>query len=299
MDRRVVGVVGLGAMGGPIAGHLLAAEFEVSGFDIRQDAVDHWAAFGLKPEESVASLLASVTVLLTSLPTVSALEDVAEVVAGFVPTSKAGLIWVETSTFSPAAKIAARDAVAPNGVMMVDCPLSGTSRQLANKDVAVYASGDSQALLSVAPVLATFSRAIHNVGEFGNGATLKLISNLLVTLHTVAAAEALGLAAHSGIDVGLALTALTDGAGTSRMLEIRGPMMVDGEYEPPHARLDDFMKDLELISQAAVDAKMHLPLFEVAHSIYESARRAGYGPLDHAVVAKILADGGHAAASSD
>jgi putative dehydrogenase len=299
MDRTVVGVVGLGAMGGPIAGHLLAAGFEVHGYDIRREAAHHWAAFGLIPEGSVRELLANVTVLLTSLPTVSALEDVTEAATGFVPTSAAGLTWVETSTFSPAAKIAARDAVAPTGVVMLDCPLSGTSGQLAAKDVAVYASGDPQALLSVAPVLATFSRAIHNVGEFGNGATLKLISNLLVTLHNVAAAEALGLAARSGIDVGVALTALTDGAGTSRMLEIRGPMMVSGKYEPPHARLDDFMKDLELISQVAVNAQMRLPLFEVAHPIYESARRAGYGSLDHAVVAKILAEDGYPPTSSD
>jgi putative dehydrogenase len=197
MDRTVVGVVGLGAMGGPIAGHLLAAGFEVHGYDIRREAAHHWAAFGLIPEGSVRELLANVTVLLTSLPTVSALEDVTEAATGFVPTSAAGLTWVETSTFSPAAKIAARDAVAPTGVVMLDCPLSGTSGQLAAKDVAVYASGDPQALLSVAPVLATFSRAIHNVGEFGNGATLKLISNLLVTLHNVAAAEALGLAART------------------------------------------------------------------------------------------------------
>ena len=101
---------------------------------------------------------------------------------------------IETSTLPLAVKRQARDALAGRGTVLLDCPLSGTGGQALAKDVVAYLSGPAQAKARARPVLAAMTRAVHDVGGFGNGSAVKFIANLLVAIHNVAAAEALVLA---------------------------------------------------------------------------------------------------------
>jgi 3-hydroxyisobutyrate dehydrogenase-like beta-hydroxyacid dehydrogenase len=117
--------------------------------------------------------------------------------------------------------------------------------------------------------------------------TLKLVANLLVALHSAAAAEALAMARRAGLDLGLVLDVLTTGAAASRMLEVRGPLIVADEF-PAQMKLDLFMKDLHLIQDAARDLGSPLPLTDVAERLYAAVDAEGHGPEDLAVVAKIF-----------
>jgi len=283
-----VGVIGLGNMGLPMAGHLLAAGFAVRGHDVRPEAVDALARAGGTPTASPAGAVAGAAVAITSLPSVAALQEVVGGEHGLAGADPDGLILIETSTLPVAAKAEAAAVLGRVGAVVLDCPLSGTASQMRARDIAVYTSGDPAALKRSHDVLAAFSRVQHEVGAFGNGMRMKLIANHLVAVHHTAAAEALLLARRAGLDPALALQALSDGAGNSRMLEIRGPMMVEGDFSDANIALEVFQKDIELIADLARAARCPLPLFSAAAQLHLAAMAQGRLGEDPACVSAVL-----------
>src|SRR5580700_5966543 len=113
----------------------------------------------------------------------------------------------------------------------------------------------------VAPVLEGFARAHYYIGEFGAGSKMKFIANLLVAIHNVAAAEAMVLGMKSGLDLNLLLKVISDGAGNSRILELRGPLMAKGDYSKPSMKVDVWQKDMTIIGDFARKMECPTPLF--------------------------------------
>jgi len=284
-----VGVIGLGNMGLPMAGHLVAAGFGVQGYDVRPEAAAALAEAGGVPAASPAAAAAGARTVITSLPSVAALRTVVGGEQGLASAAPDGLILIETSTLPIAAKAEAARALERAGAVVLDCPLSGTASQMRAADIAVYASGDPGAIKRSHDVLAAFSRVQHEVGEFGNGMRMKLIANHLVAVHHTAAAEALLLAGRAGLDPALALRALSDGAGNSRMLEIRGPMMIEGDFSRANIALEVFCKDIDLIGDLARAARCPLPLFSAAAQLHLAAMAQGRLDEDPACVFAVLA----------
>ena len=285
-----VGVVGLGNMGLPMAGHLAAAGFAVRGYDVRPEAVRALTQAGGEPAASPAEAAAGAGVVITSLPSVAALREVVSGADGLAAAAGAGggFIVVETSTLPLEVKDEARRALGAAGAVLLDCPLSGTASQMRARDIAVYASGEEAAIGHCEPVLAAFSRVRYQVGEFGNGMRMKLIANHLVTVHHTAAAEALVFAGRAGLDPALALRALSDGAGNSRMLEVRGPMMIANDFSEANMRLRYFQKDIDLISGLAQAVSCPLPLFSASAQLHLAALAQGRQDEDPACVFAVL-----------
>jgi L-threonate 2-dehydrogenase len=286
--RATVGVIGLGNMGLPMAGHLLTAGFGVQGYDVRPEAAAALAEAGGVPAASPAEAAAGTQTVITSLPSVAALRAVVSGEQGLASATPDGLILIETSTLPVAAKAEAARALGRAGAVVLDCPLSGTAGQMRGADIAVYASGDPAAIKRSHDVLAAFSRVQHEVGEFGNGMRMKLIANHLVAVHHTAAAEALLLAGRAGLDPALALRALSDGAGSSRMLEIRGPMMIEGDFSRANIALEVFGKDIDLIGDLARTVRCPLPLFSAAAQLHLAAMAQGRLDEDPACVFAVL-----------
>jgi 3-hydroxyisobutyrate dehydrogenase-like beta-hydroxyacid dehydrogenase len=130
---------------------------------------------------------------------------------------------------------------------------------------------------------------LRELGPFGNGTRIKLIANLLVAVHNCAAAEALVLARRAGLDAGLVYEAIKGGAGSSRMFEVRGPMMVAETYQPATMKIDVFDKDLGLIAAFAKETGSPTPLFDAAATLYAEALAGGHGKDDSAAVHAVLA----------
>jgi len=193
-----VAVVGLGTMGGQLARHLLAAGYRVTGRDVRPECVASFVAAGGAEAPDPASAAAAADVVILSLPSVAAFDEVITGTGGLMEAARPGLAVVEMSTLPLEVKESARQLLAGRGAVLLDCPISGTGAQLAGKDVVIYASGDAAARERVTPVLTAFSRGVVDVGEFGSGTKLKFVANLLVAIHNVAAAEALLLALDRG-----------------------------------------------------------------------------------------------------
>jgi len=217
-----VGVIGLGTMGGTMARHLLGAGYRVCGRDIAPGCVDAFARAGGRPASSPAEVADAADVIILSLPSVAAFDEVTGGPDGLAGAARPGHVLIETSTLPLEVKQRAHRVLGQRGAALLDCPVSGTGAQMRTKDVVIYASGDPAAVERARPVLGAVSRAQFDVGEFGNGSRLKFVANLLVAVHNAAAAEALLLAQRSGLDLEATLRALTPGAGTSRMLEVRG-----------------------------------------------------------------------------
>ncbi|MBO0787469.1 MAG: NAD(P)-dependent oxidoreductase [Actinobacteria bacterium] len=283
-----VGVVGLGTMGGQMARHLLAAGYRLIGRDAEPGRAAAVTALGGIAAASPAEVAAGAGTVILSLPSVAEFEQVIGGTDGLVSGARPGLAVIETSTLPLPVKERARLLLADRGAVMLDCPISGTGAQIRGKDVVIYASGDPATLADVRPVLAAFSRAQVDLGAFGNGTKLKLVANLLVTIHNVAAAEALLLAGRAGLDPRQSLAALTAGAGTSRMLEVRGPLMVAGEYGEASMRVGTFQKDLDLIAGFARELGCPAPVFTAAAQVHLAALAGGRADEDTASVFAVL-----------
>jgi L-threonate 2-dehydrogenase len=289
-----VGFVGLGVMGSALSGHLLRAGYEVVGYDIApQRRAEHADRGGLRAA-SPAEVAAQVPIVVTSLPSTGALAEVTHGDDGVAAWGAAGLIVVETSTLPIEAKQDARQFLGERGITLLDCPLSGTGEQARRGDVIAYLSGDDAAKERAAPVVAAMTRACHDVGPFGHGSKMKFIANLLVTVHTMAAAEALLLARRAGLDLAAVLEAVGDGAGTSRMLEIRGPLMAEERYPASSMPTALFGKDIQIITDFAGQLGVPTPLFSLASVFHRAALAQGRGHEDlaclYAVLGQLAAD---------
>ena len=287
-QRPSVGVVGLGIMGSAMAGHLVQAGFPVTGFDIVTAKVDELVALGGRAAQSPAEVARGADVVVTSLATVAAVRAVVEGPDGLVAGASDGLVVVDTNTMTLDVKEQARHALEAAGVPMLDCTLSGTGAQAARKDLVVYASGPREEYERALPVLEAVSRSVKFLGEFGMGSKMKFIANLLVAIHNVATAEAFLLAGKAGLDLQLVYDVISDGAGTSRMFEVRGPMMVAGDYEDASARMEMFVKDVDIIDGFARSIGAPLPMFSGTIPVYTAGVAQGLADKDPAAVLAVL-----------
>jgi len=284
-----VGFVGLGVMGGAMSSHLLAAGTPVVGFDLDQGRLAEHRARGGLTAGSPAEVARQCSTVVLSLPHDAALLAALDGPTGLLAGAAPGLVAVETSTLRLATKEAAEERARAAGVLLLDCPMSGTGAQARTADLVAYVSGDDGAKARAQDALTAFTRAVYDVGAFGNGTRMKLVANLLVGVHNLAAAEALLLADRAGLDPDQVLAAVGDGAGSSRMFEVRGPMMVGGDFAEATMRVSTFLKDLDLIAGFADELATPVPLLALTTVFYRAAAAQGRGDQDTACVYDVLA----------
>jgi putative dehydrogenase len=280
-----IGMLGVGIMGLAMASNLIRAGFEVTGYDPDPKALKRLKAAGGRVARSAGDLAGQVQVVISCLPSAAALHASAQEIA---LCGNRTLLVVETSTLDIADKTAARDHLKASGIVMLDCPLSGTGAQAANKDLTVYASGPRQVIRRLAPVFEGFSKSCFDLGKFGNGMKMKLMANLLVAIHNVSTAEALLLGQRWGIKPSTAVKVLSDGAGGSRMLQIRGPQMEDEGWKVATMKVGIWQKDMRLIAAALESAGVPAPLFAASVPIYNAAMALGHADHDTAAVFDVL-----------
>jgi len=283
-----VGSIGLGIMGGAFARHLLSEGFDVQGYDIDPARRAALKKLGGRPAASAAAVTRACGVLVTSLPSLKAVDAAFFGAGGIVATARRGSVVIETSTLPLAKKEEIRARCAARGIAVLDCPVSGTGAQAANRDIAIYASGERKAYDRVVAVLEGFSRSVYFCGDYGNGSRLKYIANLLVTIHNLSTAEAMVLGLKSGLDLDLVYRVIKDGAGNSRMFEVRGPLMIQGDYREATMKVDVYKKDIDIIEAFAADLHCPVPLFEAAKPFYAAAHAQGRALEDTAAVCAVL-----------
>ena len=285
MAKSRVGMIGLGIMGSAMAANLVRGGFEVIGYDPLAACRTRHRKYGGRVASSAGEVACSADILVTSLPSAKVLAQVALDIAG-VKNSRH--VVIETSTLPIPDKEAARKVLAKSGATLLDCPLSGTGAQARTKDLVVYASGPRPAIRRCLKVFDGFARGHYDLGHFGNGSKMKFAANLLVAVHNVSAAEAVILARKSGLNAALAVKVLGDGAGSSRMLQVRGPMMARRSYKDATMKVEVWQKDMRIIADFARGLGSPAPLFTATRAIYDAAMKSGLAKSDTAAVCAVL-----------
>ena len=285
-DRKgVVGIIGLGIMGGSFAQNLVASGWRVVGYDLDASRRRAMARAGVEIATDAEDVARKAKTIITSLPNPVAL---AATVKAIVKAKLPRRVIVEASTFALEDKTAAEAALRKAGHVMLDCPMSGTGAQAKVKDLVVYASGGSAEIKKLKPMFACFTRAVHDVGAFGNGSRMKYVANLLVAIHNVATAEAMVLGIKSGLPPQLIYDLIKTGAGNSRIFELRAPMMVKDNYDHATMKISVWQKDMDVIGGFARNIGVPTPMFDASSAIYTKARKSGHDEHDTAAVCAVL-----------
>jgi L-threonate 2-dehydrogenase len=284
MDKTV-GIVGLGIMGGAIARNLIDRGWRLIGFDTDAVRRAELALANVAIADDVGQVARDAPVIMTSLPSPTAVEDVAQRIAN---SGQSPRIVVELSTLTIADKLRFEAILKKAGHIALDCPLSGTGAQAKVRDLIVYASGDSNAIAQCTSLFSDFAKQSADLGRFGNGSRMKFVANHLVAIHNVATAEAMILAERAGLDPKTVVEMVGPGAGGSRMFQMRAPMMVEGVYEPATMKVSTWQKDMAVIAEFADDVGCATPLFTLTQPVYAKAMAMGLGDQDTAAVFEVL-----------
>jgi 3-hydroxyisobutyrate dehydrogenase-like beta-hydroxyacid dehydrogenase len=287
-SKQIVGVIGLGIMGSSYVRNLLKNQFQVVGFDVDFEKASVLVGEGMQLANSSADVARQANEIITSLPSPRALHDVVTELSA-MGERISQVVVADTCTLAMTDKQQARDILQAAGGILLDCPVSGTGAQAAKGDLIVYASGLEAAIARMMPAFSAIGRLTHCLGDFGNGSKMKYVANLLVAIHNVSAAEAFAFAQKAGITPQAAYKAVYGGAGSSRIFEVRGPMMVAGDYLTGLSATHRLMhKDLSIIGAYLDALGADAPLFRIAAQVHDEAIAQGFELQDTASVCAVM-----------
>ena len=285
-----VAVIGLGAMGLPMASHL-ATTFPVTGFDPFAPRRELASQSGVTAEGTPASACSDADIALLAVRDHAQAETALFGPDGVLSTLKPGSPVILTSTVGPDAARDLADKLEAAGYPLVDAPISGGPVRAGIGDLLIVVGATPDALAAAQPVLDALSSTLTIVGPRpGDGQALKAINQLLAGVHIAAAAEAIALARGLGLDPAVVIEALSQGAAGSFMFADRGPRMLQaytGGAEVK-SRIDIFVKDMGIVTTVGRTSHVPLPLAAAAQQLYLIAEAAGLGAHDDSSVVTIL-----------
>ena len=286
---HVIGFIGLGIMGRPMARNLLKASHSLIVHSRSRGPVDELVAAGAKAGTSPKDVASQSDVLVTMLPNSPDVELVALGKDGIVEGARPGMIYVDMSTISPLVSQKVAQALGAKGVRMLDAPVSGGEKGAIDGALSIMVGGDQAVFDSVLPILQAMGKTITRLGPLGFGGFTKLANQIIVAVNLTALGEALTLAKKAGLDRELTLKALAGGLAGSKCLEQKTPNYVAGSYKPGF-KVDLHFKDLGLIMESARALGVPLPATAVVQELFSALRVKGRGELDHSAVITLLED---------
>jgi 2-hydroxy-3-oxopropionate reductase len=286
---QVVGFIGLGIMGRPMARNLLKAGHALVVHSRSRGPVDEIVKAGATAASSPRDVAAQCDVLITMLPNSPDVEQVALGPGGVVEGARQGLIFADMSTISPIVSQKIGKALEAKGVAMLDAPVSGGERGAIDGALSIMVGGDKAVFERMLPIFQAMGKTITLLGPLGFGGFTKLANQIIVAVNLTALAEALTLGKKAGLDRELLLTALAGGLAGSRCLDQKKPNYVANTYNPGF-KIDLHYKDLGLIMESARALGVPLPATAVVQELFNALRVKGRGGLDHSGVITLLED---------
>jgi L-threonate 2-dehydrogenase len=288
-----VGVIGLGLMGTAIAQRLIAAGFEVLAYDIEAEKRTAITRTGVKPQATLSVVVAGCEVNVICVFNTDQVEEVIAGAGGGLDAIAQGgtgaRIFVVTSTCDPDRLAALAERVTPQGAHVLEVPISGTSRQVAQGDGVGLVGGDPAVLERAAPVLDAFLKSRHYLGALGSGSRAKLAVNLILGLNRAALAEGLVFAARLGLEPSAFLKVARGSAAYSQVMDVKGELMTRRDYTTPQSRIDQSLKDFTLVLEHARVAGQVLPFASVYVRMLEDCIAQGEAQWDNAAIAEAIA----------
>ena len=279
----VVGFIGLGVMGAPMAANLSRAGFDVVGYNRSQAAVSALVAAGGRGAGSVADAVAGADVVITMLPDSPDVEGVLLGPGGVLESAKQsdpGLLYIDASTITPEVSRRIAKAARAQGVRPLDAPVSGGEQGAIEASLSIMVGGAVADFEAAAPVLAAVGRTVVHAGADGAGQTVKAANQLVVAGVIALVSEAIVLLQACDGDLPRALEVLAGGLAGNRVLDRKGASMLARDFRPGF-RVDLHHKDLGITMATAREAGVALP---VAAQLMASLRTRGGGSLDHSAL---------------
>ncbi|WP_084026297.1 NAD(P)-dependent oxidoreductase [Mesorhizobium sp. LNJC399B00] len=285
-----IGFVGLGNMGGPMCLRLLAAGHSVIAFDLNQDALDKVVAGGAKAASSARECAAGAQIFLTSLPRPDHVETVMAGENGALQNLELGSIWIDLTTNRKDLVIRLA-AEAPEGVSVVDAPVTGAVDGARNGRLTLFVGGDNASFGRVEPVLKNLGMVIH-CGMLGTGNVVKLVTNQLWFIAAAAIGEGFATGIANGVELGTLWGAIQNSVGDSFVVRHDAPSIFAGHYDPSFS-LELCLKDLRLIQELNRNVRAAMPMTTAAEGAFAlAASRYGAGAAELHVAKRIEDDAG-------
>lgn len=288
MNHESVAVFGLGSMGFGIAKSTLSAGLKAYGFDINADAVEQFQNIGGSHGtiENIAHEITCAVIVVLNAPQT---EMVMFGDNGIVPKMQAGSVIIACATVPPSFAKGLAKRCAEFGIHYLDAPISGGAAKAASGALTIMASGSKDAFTSARPTLNAISEKVFELGdEAGAGSAMKAVNQLLAGVHIATMAEAMTFGMTQGVTPEKFMEVIPQCAGTSWMLENRGPHIVDGDYAP-RSSINIWPKDLGIVLDIAKSAGFGAPIAAAAMQQFLAAAGSGLGWEDDAAVAKVYA----------
>lgn len=278
-----IAFIGLGVMGAPMAANLLAAGFDVTGYNRSPEKARPLAEKGGRVASSVAEAVTGADVVITMLPDSPDVEAVVIGDGGVLDNARPGTLLIDASTIRPDVSRAIATAAAERGVRALDAPVSGGEAGAIEGTLSIMVGGAPDDFAAAAPVFDAVGATVVHVGPPGAGQTVKAANQLMVAGHLELLAEAFVFLDAHGVDLDSAITVLGGGLAGSTVLARKAPSMLARRFEPGF-RVDLHHKDLGIVVDAARAAGVAVPLAAHVADLMASLRAQGAGSLDHSAL---------------
>lgn len=286
METKTIGFIGLGIMGTPMSGHLIRAGHKVIGYDLVPEAIERLVAQGGIAGRSGRDVAAQAEVVITMVPDSPDVEKAYLGPEGILEGARPGTLLIDMSTISPVTAQKVAQAAAAKGCPMLDAPVSGGEIGAKEARLSIMVGGDPEVFQRAVPILELMGKPTY-CGPSGSGQVVKACNQIQVALNFIGLAEALVLGAKAGVDPEIILKVLSAGYAQTRVMDVRGPRILKGDYAPGfRSRLHH--KDLNIIRETARAYGACLPASALAHELFTAVVANGWGDLDHSAVVKVI-----------
>jgi len=283
---NTIGFIGLGIMGFPMAKNLLTAGLHLVGYDIVSEKVDRLMDHGASRGTSLRDVAESADVLITMLPDSPDVENAYLANGGILECMKPGSVAIDMSTISPVVAVRVAEAAGKVGVPMLDAPVSGGETGAINAKLTIMVGGPIETYQRADEVFRALGSPTY-CGPSGSGQTVKACNQIQVALNMVAMAEALVFGHKAGVDPEIIVGVLSGGYAQSRVMDVRGPRIIKGDFAPGFRSKLHF-KDLNIIRETARSLACPLPATSIAYEMFAAMQAHGWGDLDHSAVIKVV-----------
>ena len=287
--EKRIGFIGLGSMGKPMATNILKAGFPLTVYDIRKEPLAEMEKLGANIAKSVKELgkvSDTVVVMVLNYP------QIKQIIAppdGLLGGMRRGSTLIVTSTISPLEIVEIEEMARQHGVTVVDSAVSGGHERAVEGTLVLMVGAGEKAFKENKPLLKAMGKHVYYTGGVGKGQTVKMINQLLVGAHQVAAAEALVMAKKLGMDLKVLHEIISNSLGDSAIWRMFGPRMIDRDFEPRGA-INTMTKDLRAIMQTAVELGTPILVSSITYQVLNMADSRGLAEKDCAALITIFED---------